>query len=87
MAFAEFDHIGVDDLPERIGHFKSPRILVEGTTPSTIVPIEEMERRYVVQVLDALGGNKASAARALGIDRRTLYRKLERWGNGHHADC
>jgi two-component system response regulator HydG len=87
VAFAEFDHIGVDDLPERIGHFKSPRILVEGTTPSTIVPIEEMERRYVVQVLDALGGNKASAARALGMDRRTLYRKLERWGNGHHADC
>ncbi len=87
VAFAEFDHIGVDDLPERIGHFKSPRIVVEGTNPSTIVPIEEMERRYVVQVLDALGGNKASAARALGMDRRTLYRKLERWGNGHHADC
>jgi DNA-binding NtrC family response regulator len=87
VAFAEFDHVGVDDLPERIGHFKSTRVLVDGTSPATIVPIEEMERRYVVQVLDALGGNKASAARALGMDRRTLYRKLERWGNGHHADC
>jgi two-component system response regulator HydG len=42
--------------------------------------MEEVERRYIGQVLDALGGNKASAARVLGMDRRTLYRKLERWG-------
>jgi len=88
VAFSQFDHVGVEDLPERIGHFKAPRTLIEGNTiPSTIVPVEEMERRYVVQVIEALGGNKASAARALGMDRRTLYRKLERWGDGHHAEC
>jgi two-component system response regulator HydG len=88
VAFAQFDHVGVDDLPERIGKFKAPRVgLDAGCTPSTIVPIEEVERRYVEQVLEALGGNKASAARALGMDRRTLYRKLERWGNGSHVAC
>ena len=88
VAFAQFDHVGVDDLPERIGKFKAPRVGLDAScTPSTIVPIEEVERRYVEQVLEALGGNKASAARALGMDRRTLYRKLERWGNGSHVAC
>jgi len=36
-----------------------------------------MERRYVRHVLERLGGNKTRAARALGIDRRSLYRRLE----------
>ncbi len=82
VALAQFDHIGVDDLPERIGQYKPSRIslAIEGADPSTFLPMEEVERRYIGQVLDALGGNKASAARVLGMDRRTLYRKLERWG-------
>jgi hypothetical protein len=36
-----------------------------------------MERRYVRQVLEAVRGNKTHAARILGIDRRSLYRRLE----------
>jgi hypothetical protein len=36
-----------------------------------------MERRYVRQVLEAVHGNKTHAARILGIDRRSLYRRLE----------
>ena len=43
------------------------------------LPMEVIERRYVRTVLDALGGNKASTARMLRVDRRTLYRKLDRW--------
>lgn len=38
--------------------------------------LEEMERAYVQRVVEAQGGNKAAAARILGITRRTLYRKL-----------
>ncbi len=41
--------------------------------------MEEVERRYIQHVLRAVGGNKAQAARVLGFDRRTLYRKLERF--------
>jgi transcriptional regulator of acetoin/glycerol metabolism len=37
-----------------------------------------MELSYILRVLDAVGGNKASAARLLGVDRTTLYRKLQR---------
>jgi DNA-binding NtrC family response regulator len=81
IALSQFDHIGIDDLPERIRNFSSSRIALESGDPLTIVPMEEIERRYIMKVLDALSGNKASAARLLGMDRRTLYRKLERWGN------
>ena len=40
--------------------------------------MEEVERRYIAKVLEAVGGNKTLAAQVLGFDRRTLYRKLER---------
>jgi DNA-binding NtrC family response regulator len=43
-----------------------------------LVTLEEVERRYIRKVLDAVGGSKSTAARVLGLDRTTLYRKLER---------
>jgi DNA-binding NtrC family response regulator len=39
-----------------------------------------MERRYIRKVLAAVGGNKTQAARILGLDRRTLYRRIESLG-------
>ena len=42
--------------------------------------LDELERRYLVHVLEAVGGNRSRAAEALGIDRRTLYRMAERFG-------
>jgi DNA-binding NtrC family response regulator len=42
--------------------------------------IEELERRYLLHVLDAVGGNRSRAAEVMGIDRRTLYRMAERFG-------
>jgi DNA-binding NtrC family response regulator len=42
--------------------------------------LEEVERRHIEVVLRAVGWNKARAARELGIDRSTLYRKLIRLG-------
>jgi DNA-binding NtrC family response regulator len=45
-------------------------------------PLAELERRYIQLVLGELGGNKKKAAEKLGIDRRTLYRALERSGEG-----
>ncbi len=85
VALTQFDRIGVDDLPERIASFKSSRVTIGVTDPSAILPMEEVERRYITQVLETLGGNKASAARVLGMDRRTLYRKLEGWSKDASA--
>ncbi|MFH1176926.1 MAG: sigma-54 dependent transcriptional regulator [Acidobacteriota bacterium] len=48
--------------------------------------LEEMERRYTLQLLRECGGNQSRVARILGIDRRTLYRKLRRYsGEGDDA--
>ncbi|HQR39343.1 MAG TPA: sigma-54 dependent transcriptional regulator [Blastocatellia bacterium] len=42
--------------------------------------LDELERRYIIHVLDAVGGNRTRAAEVLGVDRRTLYRMAERFG-------
>jgi DNA-binding NtrC family response regulator len=43
--------------------------------------LAELERRYIQLVLTESGGNKKKAAEKLGIDRRTLYRALDRVGD------
>ncbi len=42
--------------------------------------LSELEKRYIALILAECGGNKKKAAERLGIDRRTLYRALERAG-------
>src|SRR3984885_5673226 len=78
VALAQFDQTGVDDLPEKIKDYKTARISIESNDPSELLPMEEVERRYILRVLEAVGGNKTLAAQVLGFDRRTLYRKLDR---------
>jgi DNA-binding NtrC family response regulator len=46
---------------------------------TTLPTLKAVERMYVEAVLTHCQGNKMRAARILGIDRRTLYRHLERW--------
>jgi two-component system response regulator AtoC len=48
--------------------------------------LSELERRYIALVLAECGGNKKKAAERLGIDRRTLYRALERSGEAAGED-
>jgi DNA-binding NtrC family response regulator len=80
VALARVDQIGVDDLPEKIRDFRSTRVVVESEDPAELLPMDEVERRYVLRVLEAVGGNKTMAAHVLGFDRRTLYRKLDSYG-------
>ncbi len=47
---------------------------------SDLPTLDELEKRYMVHVLEAMGGSRTRAADALGIDRRTLYRMAERFG-------
>lgn len=44
------------------------------------VPLAEIERRYILSVLQQFGGNQVRAAAALGIDRSKLYRRLKQYG-------
>ena len=88
--------IEVEDLPEAIGKIalqERDRIKVERakaasegrtTTFEITVPssMEEIERLAIEATLDYTEGDKSHAARALGIGRKTLYRKLEQYNGG-----
>jgi two-component system response regulator HydG len=80
VTLARYDQIMVDDLPEKIRSYRRSHVLVASDDPSELVPMEEVERRYILRVMEAVAGNKTLAARILGFDRKTLYRKLERYG-------
>ncbi len=65
----------VEDLPEEIQSIARPAAR-RGDAPW--LTLEQMEERYIKEVLEGTGGNISRAAEILGIDRRTLYRKLEK---------
>ncbi|MDY7233191.1 sigma-54-dependent transcriptional regulator [Hyalangium rubrum] len=78
VALTSFEQLTVEDLPERIRNYSAPRVVPEVADMSELVTLEEVERRYIQRVLEAVGGSRTLAARILGVDRKTLYRKLER---------
>jgi two-component system response regulator RegA len=51
--------------------------------PGATAPLVEVEREHIVRTLAQVRGNKAVAARMLGISRRAFYRQLERHGLHH----
>ena len=79
VALASFDKIAVSDLPEKVRSFRSTQIVFTPDDPAGLVTLDELERRYVTRVVESVAGNKSAAARILGIERKTLYRMLERW--------
>ncbi|NUP10981.1 MAG: sigma-54-dependent Fis family transcriptional regulator [Polyangiaceae bacterium] len=80
VALARFDQITVEDLPEKLRNDRSGKVVVSAEDSSELLTIDELENRYIERVLKMLNGNKSRAAQVLGLDRRTLYRKLERRG-------
>lgn len=80
VALSSSDELGLDDLPERLRRFQPDDFTVQTQDPAELPSLAEMERRYIFRVLKAVGGNKVAAAKVLGFDRRTLYRKLETYG-------
>jgi two-component system, NtrC family, response regulator AtoC len=86
VAFTRFDELTVDDLPEKIRDYRSSNVGIPGLAPHEVLTMDEVERRYITRVLKQLDGNKTMAAELLGLDRRTLYRKLERWGAARDPD-
>jgi DNA-binding NtrC family response regulator len=69
--------IRVVDLPDKVR--EACGVPSREGDDGAILTLAELERGHVERVILRLGGNKAQAARMLGMDRKTLYRKLERW--------
>ena len=79
VALARFDHVTEEDLPEKVLAYREDSFVVAVDGESEILTMDELERRYIARALSIVGGNKSRAAQLLGFDRRTLYRKLERY--------
>jgi DNA-binding NtrC family response regulator len=85
----------LENLIERLVVFSRGQSIDAIDLPATITPrppalekrlfddlptLDEVERRYLLHVLDQVGNNRTRAAEVMGIDRRTLYRMAERFG-------
>ncbi|HVO94098.1 MAG TPA: helix-turn-helix domain-containing protein, partial [Terriglobales bacterium] len=72
------DTVGLGDLPPQlIAH--GERAAVVGQAVAKQLTLHDLEREYIGKVLENTRGNKTEAARILGVDRTTLYRKLEEY--------
>jgi two-component system response regulator HydG len=80
VALTRYDKLAVEDLPEKIRDYRSSQVFIGGNDPNELVSMEEVERRYILHVLHVVDGNKTLASRILGLDRKTLYRKLRQYG-------
>ena len=82
LSAPDADALQLEELPMRIRDHRRSRSGREPVDLTELVPLEEVERRHILRVLEAVGGSRTLAARTLGLDRKTLYRKLERYGSG-----
>jgi two-component system response regulator AtoC len=71
--------IRLEDLPSEI--VATPRVasVMNEMVPEGDLPtLEQLESSYLLRVLGAVGGNKSRAAQVMGVDRKTLYRMIDR---------
>jgi DNA-binding NtrC family response regulator len=68
--------VSLDDLPPELFPRGDSAVVVEQALAKQL-SLRDLERDYIAKVLEATHGNKTEAARILGVDRTTLYRKLE----------
>jgi DNA-binding NtrC family response regulator len=78
LALSQREVIELDDLPGQVREPKPTDFLAGAMARG--MTLDQLEREYIERVLDDEGGNKTRAAGRLGLDRKTLYRKLEEWG-------
>ncbi len=85
LAIGSSVELGIQDLPTELVPVRSS----DGPTDikqileaymNDRVPLAEIEKRYILSVLQQFGGNQVKAAAALGIDRSKLYRRLKQYG-------
>ena len=84
ITLSQGDVIGTDDLPPRIRSqrpYSTPPLSVDDLSElfSGLPNLDEIERRYILHVLEATGNNRKRTAEILGINRKTLYRMASRF--------
>jgi PAS domain S-box-containing protein len=84
LAISSSEKVGIEDLPSEFSVRRQEtsndlKKLLEAYGNDG-APLAEIEKRYILSVLQQFGGNQVKAAAALGIDRSKLYRRLKQYG-------
>ncbi|MCD6320152.1 MAG: sigma-54-dependent Fis family transcriptional regulator [Candidatus Desulfofervidaceae bacterium] len=74
------EYITLKDLPSEYHQKKQGK--TPALEPSTQTTLAEVEKKYIMKVLQITSGNRSQTARILGVSRRSLYRKLKKYGLG-----
>jgi DNA-binding NtrC family response regulator len=86
VAFAQGPMLMPEDLPKRVRTNGSVSSIIARAGEQTLA-LRDVERDYIFEILRRTGGNKKRAAELLGLDRKTLYRKLEEYrADGHSPE-
>lgn len=80
VAFARGATLLPEDLPERVRTSGRTTALITRSLEQNMT-LRELEREYILEMLRRTEGNKSRAAELLGLDRKTLYRKLDEYRN------
>lgn len=72
LLFADSDLIMPEDLPDHLAKNRT-------TVSAPLKTLEEMEKDHIMTVLDKTGGHQTRAAEILGINRKTLYKKIHKY--------
>ena len=79
VLFETTDQLQPQSLPLHLTQGSSQAATGRSTDATVILPLDEVERRAIVHALKVTDNNIPDAARALGIGRSTLYRKLKEY--------
>ena len=77
VALARGNRVDFEDLPEEIRQAFPKPVVVDG---GEVQPLRDVEKEYILAVLELNGGNQTRTAEQLGIGSATLYRKLKKYG-------
>lgn len=76
VALSNADAVGIDDLPPSV---RAPRDTPAWAETTKVPTLREVERSHIFSVLDRVDGNRAQAARLLGLSERSFYRLLRKY--------
>ena len=79
VVLSRAEYLDADELALMMANDAVAEKVNQNSLPENL-PLEEVEKRTILEALDIVGGNKSEAARRLGITRKTLRKKLDKYG-------
>ena len=79
VALTNFDNITLDDFPDKIRSYDYSAAGNTHVVYNELITLEEVQKRHIMHILSNSENNLSKAAQILGINRTTLYRKMEQY--------